>query len=181
MRENLRVTKFNDGSEIMLDTSGGINGNVGSTWGNIEKGKRTIYGNDLKNLETYGYLYNWLAVVKGICPSGWIVPGIGDFYTLRNSLGSFVGGKLKNISGWEAPNYAATNESGFSALPGGLRDQNGPFGAINEIAFFWTSDETSSPGYVHYARLSNISREMIPDADVRILFGFSIRCIKINQ
>ena len=178
MRENLRVTKFNDGSEIMLDTSGGINGNVGSTWGNTEKGKRTIYGNDLANVEKYGYLYNWIAVVKGICPSGWVVPGIEDFYTLRNSLGSFVGGKLKNITGWEAPNYGATNESGFSALSGGLRDQNGPFGAINESAYFWTSDESNTPRYVNYVQLSNTSREMALGGLVLVPFGFSVRCIK---
>jgi len=178
MRENLRVTKFNDDTEIMLDTSGGVNGNIGSTWGNPEQGKRAIYGNDLANVEKYGYLYNWIAVVKGICPSGWVVPGIEDFYTLRNSLGSFVGGKLKNILGWEAPNYGATNESGFSALPGGLRDQNGPFGAINESAYFWTSDESNTPRYVNYVQLSNTSREIALGGLVLVPFGFSVRCIK---
>ena len=178
LKENLRVTKFNDGTEIKLDTTGGVTGGVNSTWGNTEKGKRSIYGNDLKNLDKYGYLYNWIAVIKGICPSGWDVPGAGDFYNLRNFLGNSVGGKLKSITGWESPNYGATNESGFTALPGGLRDQNGPFGAISETAFFWTADESDSPKYVNFVQLSNTSREMALGGLVLVPFGFSVRCIK---
>jgi uncharacterized protein (TIGR02145 family) len=182
LKENLRVTKFNDGTEIKLDTTGGVTGGVGNTWatwGNPEKGKRTVYGNDFANLEKFGYLYNWIAAIKGICPSGWVVPTLGDVIILKNSLGSFVGGKMKSISGWEAPNYGATNESGFSALPGGLRDQNGPFGSINTAAYFWTSEESSSPTYIHFISLNNTSREMDPTAGlIRVPFGLSIRCVK---
>jgi uncharacterized protein (TIGR02145 family) len=178
LKENLRVTKFNDGTEIKLDTTGGVTGGVNSTWGNTEKGKRSIYGNDLKNLDKYGYLYNWIAVIKGICPSGWDVPGAGDFYNLRNFLGNSVGGKLKSITGWESPNYGASNESGFTALPGGSRDQNGPFGGINTSALFWTSDESNSPRYVNYAEIYNTSREMALGGLVLVPTGFSVRCIK---
>jgi uncharacterized protein (TIGR02145 family) len=86
---------------------------------------------------------------------------------------------MKSISGWEAPNYGATNESGFSALPGGLRDQNGPFGSINTAAYFWTSEESSSPTYIHFISLNNTSREMDPTAGlVRVPYGLSIRCVK---
>jgi uncharacterized protein (TIGR02145 family) len=178
LKENLRVTKFNDGTEIKLDTTGGVTGGLGSTWGNTEKGKRTIYGNDLKNLEKYGYLYNWIAVIKEICPSGWVVPGIGDFYTIRTSLGNFVGGKMKNITGWETPNYGATNESGFSALPGGLRDQNGPFGGINTSAFFWSLDESNAPRYSYNVSLSNTGRELELAGSAFVSHGLSVRCIK---
>jgi uncharacterized protein (TIGR02145 family) len=178
LKENLRVTKFNDGTEIKLDTTGGVTGGVNSTWGNTEKGKRSIYGNDIKNLDKYGFLYNWIAVIKGICPSGWDVPGVGDFYNLRNFLGNSVGGKLKSITGWESPNYGATNESGFTALPGGSRDQNGPFGGINTSALFWTSDESNSPRYVNFAEIYNTSREMALGGLVLVPTGFSVRCIK---
>ena len=183
LKENLRVTKFNDGTEIKLDTTGGASGGVGNTWAgpwaNPENGKRAIYGNDFANLEKYGYLYNWIAAIKDICPVGWVVPTLGDFIILKNSLGNSVGGKLKSITGWESPNYGATNESGFTALPAGFRDKEGPFGGIKTTAFFWSSDESSSTTYIHYISLANTSREMDPIGGLlRVPYGLSIRCIK---
>jgi uncharacterized protein (TIGR02145 family) len=101
MKENLRVRRYNDGTEIRFDASGGVLGTTSQTWAGTgrEYGAFTIYANDStgtpSNLTSYGYLYNWYAA-KGIyktgvivstdtlniCPSGWHVPSDSDWNKL---------------------------------------------------------------------------------------------------
>ncbi|MFN6072835.1 MAG: fibrobacter succinogenes major paralogous domain-containing protein, partial [Bacteroidota bacterium] len=144
-KENLRVRRYNstnpdlNGRSILFDASGG-SGGASDTWKNLTIGAHTIYANDStttpSNRTKYGYLYNWYAA-KGIyttgniastdtlniCPSGWHVPTDAEWTTLTTELGgeSVAGGKMKSIGTayWNSPNTGATNESGFSALPGG--------------------------------------------------------------
>ena len=147
MKENLRVTKYRDGTVIPLDESGGSNGNgIGQTWSYRTTGARTINGNNISNLATYGYLYNWHAAtdIKGLCPNGWHVPSDAEWTNLTNYLGgeSVAGGKMRTTGTtiWYSPNTGATNESGFSVLPGGARySNNGDFCCINSHAFFWSA------------------------------------------
>jgi len=147
-KENLRVTKYRDGTIIPLDESGGTVGNgTGRSWHSKTIGARTVYEHSATSLATYGYLYNWYAVAdtKGLCPSGWHVPSGTENTSLIMFLGgsSVAGGKMKSNGTlyWNIPNMGATNESGFSALPGGYRNIDGSFYYIRNYSFFWSTTE----------------------------------------
>ena len=104
-------------------------------------------GND-SNVDTYGRLYTWYTITdsRGVCPTGWHVASESEWTTLIDYLGgdAITGGKLKEISTthWIDPNTGATNETGFTALPGGTRYNF--FGYIGMTAYFWSSTEYSS-------------------------------------
>ncbi len=105
------------------------------------------YKNDSNNDKIYGKLYNWYAVNTGtLCPSGWHIPTDAEWTTLTNHLGGpFVaGGKMKSVTGWSAPNTAATNESGFTGLPGGIRHFTGQFTNLGSYGFWWSSSPTDT-------------------------------------
>jgi len=190
-KENLKVTKYNDGTTIPLDTSAGTNGNgTGQTWGSRPTGARTIYAKDNTNLSTYGYLYNWYAVkgivtegstsYKNLCPSGWHIPSDAEWTTLTNYLGgeSVAGGKMKSsgTTNWNSLNTGATNESGFSALPGGFRSSDGSFYYIRNFAFFWSASENySNSAWIRnlYFYNGNVDRNNYNKS-----VGASVRCLR---
>jgi len=193
-KENLKVSKYNDGTTIPLDTSGGINGNgTVQTWSTRLTGARTIYANDNTNLASYGYLYNWYAAkgistslnsnYKNICPTGWHLPSAGEFSTLIDFLGGHnegAGGKMKTTGTtlWAPPNSLATNESGFSALPSGYRNDVGSFNSISTNAFFWSATDTEFDGSKAYSRnLYNNIGNVLRNYFVKP-FGASVRCIR---
>jgi len=122
MRENLKVGKYRDGSAILTGYSV-------AQWDALITGAYTYYENNASFNDIYGKMYNWYAVVdpRGVCPTGWHVPSQSEWNTLSNFLGgsSIAGGKIKSLSYlWESPNRA-TNETGFTALPGGRRLNSG--------------------------------------------------------
>jgi uncharacterized protein (TIGR02145 family) len=188
-KENLKASKYNDGTTIPLDTSGGVNG-LGQTWGTRSTGARTIYANDNTNLTTYGYLYNWYAAkgistsgssnYKNICPTGWHVPSDGELTTLTTYLGgeSVAGGKMKTIGTayWTSPNTAATNESGFSALPGGSRLIDGSFNNIRGYAFFWSATENDD--YFAWGRYLYNNYSFVNSSTNCKSVGASVRCLR---
>ena len=184
MKENLRVTKYRDGSFISLDTTGGVNGNgTGQTWSARTTGARTAYEHNNNNLPTYGYLYNWYAASdsRNICPSGWHVPSDDEWTKLTDFLGgsTVAGGKLKSEGTfyWNSPNLGATNESGFSGLPGGNRYFNdGNFYQVNNIAFFWSASEFNINTVWTRALHYNIS-SVLKDYNNKF-FGASVRCLR---
>ena len=111
--------------------------NVSST----SQGAYAVYDDDPVNAETYGNLYNWYAVddERGVCPEGFHVPTDDDNMNLIFHLGgeTVAGGKLKEtgLEHWNSPNEGATNESGFTALAGGRRnDGNANFVEKGNIA-----------------------------------------------
>jgi uncharacterized protein (TIGR02145 family) len=191
-KENLRVTKYRDGTAIPLDASGDPAGDApGQTWSGLSTGARTVYAHDNANLTTYGYLYNWFAVAgiitsggspsKNICPSGWHVPTDAEWTTLTDFLGvdSVAGGKMKSTGTtlWNAPNTGADNSSGFSALPGGFRYlPGGSFGGVRSDAFFWSATEYDSNN------AWNRSLDSISSVAYRNFFlkklGASVRCLR---
>jgi uncharacterized protein (TIGR02145 family) len=125
MVENLKTTKYNDGTSIVLVPDY-------NAWQNADYGAYCFYDNNNENKSIYGALYNWNAVNSGkLCPPGWHVPTQAEWETLRNFLGSVAtaGAKLKETgtSHWQSPNTGATDEYGFKALPGGERYQEGEF------------------------------------------------------
>ena len=139
-KENLKVSKYRNGYAIPT-------GLDNATWGSTSSGAYAIYNNENANDVIYGKLYNWYAVAdnRGLCPNGWHVPTDGEWTTLTTYLGgeSVAGGKMKSIGTtyWNSPNTGATNESGFSALPGGSRFNNGSFNSIRYNAVFWSATE----------------------------------------
>ncbi len=140
MAENLRTTTYNDGTAIPNVTD---NDSWASSTGaycnhNIATGTDTI--------ATYGRLYNWYAVNTGkLAPKGWHVPTYAEWTTLVTYLGgdSVSGGKLKETgtTHWRSPNTGATNETGFTALPGGARNSNGTFTSLRNNGYWWSATE----------------------------------------
>jgi uncharacterized protein (TIGR02145 family) len=174
MAENLKTTKYRNGDPIATNLSN-------TAWGAATTGAYAIYNNDAANNTTYGKLYNWFAVTdsRNLCPVGWHVPTDAEWTTLENYLGGTViaGGKLKSTSTlWSAPNTEATNESGFSGLPGGLRGSNGAYGNVGYYGCWWSSTVYSTTGAwyrVLYYSNGNSSRNYNFKQT-----GFSVRCLR---
>jgi uncharacterized protein (TIGR02145 family) len=142
--------------------------------------------NDPNNNSLYGKLYNWIAVNTGnLCPPGWHIPSDEEWTVLTNFLGGeeVAGGKMKSVTGWPAPNVAASNESGFSGLPGGSPNMYVYFTPITRIGGWWTSSFADSYGNWYRSILnseSQIKRSSSTDyyfAPVTNV-GFSCRCLK---
>jgi len=178
MAENLKTTKYNDGTAIpnVTDFDAWVSLTTPAyCWYNNSK---TLYGN------TYGGLYNWYSVNTGkICPTGWHIPNLAEVNTLINYLGGVevAGGKLKETgtSHWPNPNIAS-NESNFTALPGGFRANNAPFLGFEGVrgeGYWWTNSGSISFGYsevwVLQSPHDNISTQNDP-----VHYGHSIRCLK---
>ena len=173
MQQNLAVTKYRNGDPIPTGLSN-------STWQNTTSGAYAIYNNDAANNILYGKLYNWYAVndSRGLCPTGWHVPSDAEWTTLETSLGgsSVAGGKMKSTTGWNAPNTPATNESGFTGLPGGYRYFNGAYLGIGNYGYWWSSTEYDSD-YAWYRTLY-YSDSSVYRTTGNKRYGFSVRCVR---
>jgi len=143
------------------------------------------YGNDQNNVKTYGYLYDW-ETAKKVCPDGWHLPSDDEWSTLTNNLGIDVaGGKLKEsgTSHWENPNTGANNETGFTALPGGRRDNpDESFTGIGSVGVWWSStecagDERETENHAWHYLMMNLLGNVYRDGSVQST-GYSVRCIK---
>lgn len=176
MAENLKTKKYRDGSDIPNVTDG-------NTWGEIKTHAYCNFNNDEKNAAIYGRLYNhWAAVnSNGICPSGWHVPSTKEWDILIDFLGGedVAGGKLKETGTdhWDEPNTGATNESGFRALPGGLRwhDPPGQFLYLRQRGFFRAIPNVGETNYIVLKyNTSKVNNYGYQNSD----HGKSIRCIK---
>lgn len=184
---NLDVTTYRDGTPIPQVTDG-------TQWNNLTTGAWCYFDNDPANGAIYGKLYNWYAVAgihdaaslnepslrKQLAPQGWHIPSDAEWTNLTTFLGglSVAGGKMKSTgtSLWLAPNAAATNESGFTGLPGSYRGNGGAFMPIGTNAFWWSSSEANSEdAYLHMLLSSSRFASRI------FLFKFdggSVRCVK---
>ena len=175
MAENLKVTHYRNGDAIPYVTDS-------ATWGALSTGAYCVYDNDEDNASTYGYLYNWYAVddSRNIAPEGWHVATDAEWQTLVVYLGgeTVAGGKLKEAgtTHWNSPNTGATNESGFSALPGGYRYDSGNYYSLISYASFWTSTESYS-STARFRRLDYNNSEAGP-GHMNKGYGFSVRCIR---
>jgi uncharacterized protein (TIGR02145 family) len=131
------------------------------------------------NYSTYGVLYNWTAA-QSACPSGWHLPSDAEWTTLTTYLGgeSVAGGKMKEAgeSHWTSPNTGATNESGFTALPGGYRASNGLFRHIGIYGSWWSSTESSTD--CAWVRHLNYLSSYVDRNDYNKDYGFSVRCLR---
>lgn len=136
------------------------------------------YKNDLSKVTKYGYLYDW-ETAKKACPSGWHLPTDEEWIILTNQLeGKYeAGGKLKSKTGWntaETINTKNDNSSGFSALPGGLRDHTGQFGNLGVDGYWWSSTEKDG---LCIARNLNYNYFDIGLVNSYNVAGLSVRCL----
>jgi len=174
MAENLKTTKFNDGTDIAYVTSN-------TEWAGLTTPGYCYYDNSWSNALIYGTLYNWYTVnTCKLCPTGWHVPTDEEWTTLINYLGgdTLVGGKLKETGTafWSSPNRGATNETGFSARGGGGRSPSGPFESMKTVGYFWSSTEHKSWGGIFIGLLYN-SSNILKTYTLKTT-GNSIRCIR---
>jgi uncharacterized protein (TIGR02145 family) len=190
LKENLRTTSYTNGDKIETTTPHNLNisGNseniVISPESVIRDEKDTpkyqwAYNGDDSLATIYGRLYTWDATndARGICPQGWHIPNANEWSILTKHLGNDVvaGGKLKDVDLklWNEPNTGATNESGFTALPAGGRNNDGTFSGLGYYAAWWTTAPYSNR-HIEYDDLYTYRNYYY----ITKHSGFSVRCIK---
>jgi uncharacterized protein (TIGR02145 family) len=182
LKENLNV-----GTMIISNTGGQLQTDNGV----IEK---YCYGNNAVNCDTYGGLYEWNEAMQyvttegaqGICPDGWHIPTDEQWTMLTNFLGGsgVAGGKMKSTGTiedgtglWYEPNMGATNESGFTGLPGGFRKHdNGDTDGLGWYGYFWSSSQKNTN--IAWGRGLEYNYASVNRGDYYKNDGFSIRCLK---
>lgn len=174
MADNLNVTHYRNGDPIPSITNN-------QEWEEMKEGAYSYYRNFWYFGRVYGALYNWHAVndERGLCPEGWRIPDDYDWRELSRYLGGReeAGGKLKATSlRWMRPNEGATDETGFSALPGGYRHSNGTFYNIRKFGDYWTSLGFPD-GYAYFRSFCNEYSYMHEGVYSKST-GAYVRCIK---
>ena len=156
MTENLKTTKYNDGTAIPTGLSD-------EAWRTTKTGAYSIYDNNAANDAVYGKLYNWYAVNSGkLAPKGWHVATDDDWRELVLSL---------------RPNTGTGNSSGFSALPGGFRSWAGRYNLMGKNGYFWTTKEYIPPSdYAWYVVL--FPNDVPYRSSEYKMQGMSVRCVK---
>jgi uncharacterized protein (TIGR02145 family) len=188
MAENLKTTKYNDGTSIPPVTDN-------AAWASLTTPAYCWYNNDEATYKaTYGALYNWYTInIGNLCPTGWHVPSDEDWKQLEiflglsqleadkvGNCGTNEGGKLKEIGTlhWYSPNTGATNETGFTGLPGGYCD--GYFGEGFEAMGFDGSWWSSTEYLTNHAW--SLSLDYYRSDILRLYsnkpYGLSVRCLK---
>jgi uncharacterized protein (TIGR02145 family) len=198
MAENIKASHYADGTDITFVSKN-------ADWNELEVNDKAYcwYNNDPSFDEIYGPLYNWagamkgipvdnsaLSVVQGVCPDGWHLPSDDEWKNLETYIGmsqydvdlegkrGYVGGKLKETGTihWKEPNSGATNEYGFTALPGGM--QSGLFASEGFQGTWWSSTLSESKVWLRSLNYSStfINRRAIDPLNSQ--YGFSVRCVK---
>ena len=170
--------------------------------GEIEK---YCYNDDKNNCNIYGGLYRWdemmhynpqdsgiIGITRGVCPVGWHIPTKKEWLTLIDYIGGKTnGGKLKEegFEHWLSPNSGATNETGFSALPGGISlTDNDPmrFAWLQNFGDWWSSTSdgkiSGSENTIYYDIVIGWNSPMVQTGRIfdepKIDRGNSVRCLK---
>lgn len=155
--------------------------------------EKYCYDNLISNCDIYGAFYQWNEMmqysttpgVQGICPPEWHLPSDDDWNILFDFLGgdTIAGGKMKatgtietNTGLWHSPNTGATNESGYTALPGGYRGFDGNFYSLNYVQHFASSTESGASSAYH-KKLGNNYAE-VQQGNVTKDNGNHVRCLK---
>ena len=186
MAENLKTSIYRNGEAITNVTDG-------NQWGGLTTGAWCYYENNSQYECPYGKLYNWYAVAdsRNVCPTGWHVSTDAEWNVLigyldpsynpsSGSQSATAGGKMKSIGTqyWFDPNQDATNESGFSGLPGGTQFYFpiGLFANVGVSGDWWSSSEylTSSA----WLRTLNHTSGTANRYNFNKHNGFSVRCLR---
>lgn len=186
MAENLKVTHYRNGDSIAT-------GFTNSEWTDLSTGAYAIYNDDSSNTDTYGNLYNWYAADdnRNIAPTGWHVPTDEEWQELEMYIGMSPseadqtgwrgideGGKMKEsgTDHWNSPNTGASNESGFTGLPGSYRGDDGGYGHQGIDGYFWSSTEYWND--LAWGRQLGCYNQVIYRDILGKQAGFSIRCVR---
>lgn len=191
MVENLKTTKYNDGTPIPLVTDG-------TAWANLTTPGYCWYNNDVANKTTYGALYNWYTVNTGkLAPTGWHVSTEAEWTILGNFLiangynydGTTTGNKMakslaaktnwasSTTTGAIGNDLSKNNTSGFTGLPGGSRASSGPFDYIGSLGYWWCSTHGSSNNFAWFSFLNcNFEKRLSSEGNEQ--HGFSVRCVR---
>lgn len=141
MGENLKTTKYNDGNavEVLPAANNSIpEGAKGYCWYNDDAAA---------NKDIYGALYTWHAATDPkLCPPGWHLPDDAEWFGFtgfdyESDYGNFIGQFLKETgtAHWNPPNSGATDEKGFTGLPGGIRSPVGNYSKLGQMGGWWTN------------------------------------------
>ena len=198
MKENLRTTHYSNGTSIALGSST-----------STTTAYRYYPNNDQSNVSTYGYLYNWKAVmggsssssvnpsgVQGICPTGWHVPSDAEWTQLTNYVSSqsqYVCGSstdniakaLASITGWEESNETCTvgNSPSANNATGFSALPAGiyfiAYGVFGQTAYFWSA--TEDDGNLAYFRGLSYIFTYVSRNYLNKDVGFSVRCVRDNS
>ena len=175
MVENLKTTHYRNGESIANVTDG-------TAWLSTYTGAWCDYSNNAMIGLKIGHLYNWFAVndSRNIAPVGWHVATDAEWTTLTDYLGgeATAGGNLKQAGTtvWLSPNVGATNETGFTALPGGLRYIDATFNYATAAGTWWTSTQADVSTAV-FRGMNYSDAAVIRSANAKI-GGASVRCVK---
>jgi len=174
MAENLRTSKYSDGTTIPNVTS--VN-----EWTIDTTGAWCHINNDNQYDTIYGKLYNWYAVETGkLCPTGWHVPTDAEWTVLTDYLASdghseAEGTALKSTSGWNSGGNG-TDDYGWNGLPGDHRLQSGEHGGVGNAGYWWSSSQHDN--YGAWYRYLVYDSENLFRQPWGISWGFSVRCLR---
>jgi uncharacterized protein (TIGR02145 family) len=183
MAENLKTTKYLNGDLIGTTTPSTLN-----ISGESEPKYQWAYDGNESNVATYGRLYTWYAVTdsRNVCPTGWHVSTDAEWTTLINYLGgeSVAGGKLKEtgFTHWITPNTGATNETGFTAHPGGYRKDGYDGVYYNGVGYYgyWWSSSTEGFTVDALGMTMGCNNAYVSRINFYKQYGFSVRCLRDN-
>jgi uncharacterized protein (TIGR02145 family) len=180
MKGNLNVSKYRNGDVIPEVTDI-------AEWDALTTGAWCYFENITENGTVYGKLYNWYAIndPRGLAPTGWHIPSDAEWTSLTNFLGgtTAAGIKMRDLGDtWSTSAVLATNQAGFSALPGGYAyltnnynpvDQ--PFNSMGEVAFWWSA--TASNPSTAYSLNVNLNNSVTRGSILKKT-ALSVRCVK---
>jgi uncharacterized protein (TIGR02145 family) len=181
MAENLRTTRFNDGTAIpeVADFT---------EWTNNNSFAWCSYENDTINERIYGKLYNGYAIdsTSKICPEGWHIPTNPEWEILisfvnQNASALKSTGTLQNGDGlWDNPSIEGTNNSGFNALPSGYRGPSGAFYLVNSLSNWWSYYYYTPQSTYNFGGMSMVANSnwITIDFNNPPSMGRACRCIK---
>lgn len=152
---------------------------------NYDTGNSWCYDDDDSNCSTYGRLYDWQTALSA-CPDGWHLPSDAEWAQLIDNLGGgdVAGGKMKSTTGWNDPNTDATNSSGFSGLPGGLKKDDGgsqgndTYDGIGYYVYWWSSTEAEDDASFALYRILGYAYGNAGLNDAPKTVGLSCRCVR---
>lgn len=174
MTENLRTTKYNDGTQIPNVISA-------TDWINLTTPGMCTYNNTV-NTDTimlFGRLYNGYAVqTNKLCPTGWHMPTKTEFEVFITYLGAVGAARIRSDLHWSS-NFYTINDAGFDAYEAGYRGFYGPgeFGLVGTT--FWSS--TLAPEIDNnriYALPINSGSYTPYIGNGYFTSGLSVRCLK---